>query len=396
MSPEKADFRRHAVAPFPGAAARSWGIFLILLIRLRDFYMSATHLSDADHVPVFDGHNDVLLRLWRSHADDPAGAFIHGPAAGQMDLPRIRQGGMAGGLFAAYVPDGGVKARSAPGKLDFNGTAPTPGQDDAREVTFSMLSTLLRIEKASAGQAKICRSAADIRHCVANNVLAMVMHIEGAEALDADLELLEVLYATGLRTLGPLWSRPNIFGHGVPFRFPSSPDIGPGLTDAGLRLVRACNQLRIMVDLSHMDEKGFWQTAAISDAPLVASHSNAHALCAQSRNLTDKQLAAIRERNGFVGVNFGTMFLREDGKKHPDATVDEIVRHVDYLLEKVGENGVGFGSDFDGTTIPQDMKDVAGLPLLVQALARRGYDRALLEKICWRNWVRVLEATWGE
>lgn len=359
--------------------------------------MSDTQFSDADLMPVFDGHNDVLLRLWRSHAADPVGTFIYGPAAGQMDLPRIRQGGMAGGLFAAYVPSGGVIAKSVPGKFDIFKDAPeTPSITEARDITFSMLNTLIRIEKYAAGQVKICRSAADINYCLENQVLAVVMHIEGAEALDADLELLDILYAAGLRTLGPLWSRPNIFGHGVPFRFPSSPDIGPGLTDAGLRLVRACNQLRIMVDLSHMDEKGFWQTAAISDAPLVASHSNAHALCAQSRNLTDKQLAAIRERDGFVGVNFGTMFLREDGKKNPDATVDEIVRHVDYLLEKVGEDGVGFGSDFDGTTIPQDMKDVAGLPVLVQALAQRGYDRPLLEKICYRNWVRVLEASWGE
>ncbi|MBP2170375.1 membrane dipeptidase [Erwinia toletana] len=358
--------------------------------------MSDTLFSDADLVPVFDGHNDVLLRLWRSHAADPVGAFLNGPAAGQMDLPRIRQGGMAGGLFATYVPTGGVKARSVPGKLNFSDVPETPSIEEARNITFSLLNTLIRIEKNSNGQAKICRTAADIRHSIENKVLAMVMHIEGAEALDADLELLEVLYAAGLRTLGPLWSRPNIFGDGVPFRFPSSPDIGAGLTEAGLRLVRACNQLRIMVDLSHMDEKGFWQTAAISDAPLVASHSNAHALCAQSRNLTDKQLAAIRESNGFVGVNFGTMFLREDGKKSPDATVNEIVRHVDYLLEKVGEDGVGFGSDFDGTTIPPDMKDVAGLPLLVKALAQRGYDRALLEKICYRNWIRVLEASWGE
>lgn len=215
-----------------------------------------------------------------------------------------------------------------------------------------MSSTLLRIEAASAGQAQICHSGADIRHCMATGTLAMVLHIEGAEALDPDLELLDILYAAGLRTLGPLWSRPNIFGDGVPFRFPSSPDIGSELTETGLHLVKACNAKRIMVDLSHMDEKGFWQTARISDAPLVASHSNAHALCAQSRNLTDKQLDAIRESNGFVGVNFGTAFLRADGKKDPNATVEEIVHHVDYLLNKLGEDGVGFGSDFDGTTVP--------------------------------------------
>ncbi|TCV93036.1 dipeptidase [Biostraticola tofi] len=357
--------------------------------------MPTTRSLTPDVIPVFDGHNDVLLRLWRSHRDNPTLAFLEGPAAGQMDLPRIRQGGMVGGLFAAYVPSHFDTARSAPDLLDFNTVPSTPSLEQAREVTFAMLAMLLRIEQASGGQVKICRSASDIRDCIGKGVLAVVMHIEGAEALDPNLDLLEVLYAAGLRTLGPLWSRPNIFGHGVPFRYPSSPDIGPGLTPAGLRLVQACNARRIMVDLSHMDEKGFWQTARISNAPLVASHSNAHALCAQSRNLTDDQLAAIRERNGFVGVNFGTLFLREDGKKAPEATVSEMVRHVEYLLEKLGEDGVGFGSDFDGTSIPQDMKDVAGLQLLVDALRGRGYSQSLLEKICHGNWLRVLQETWG-
>ena len=124
--------------------------------------------------------------------------------------------------------------------------------------------------------------------------LAAVLHIEGAEAIDPELDALEVLHAAGLRSLGPVWSRPNLFGHGVPFRFPSSPDTGPGLTDAGKALVRACNELRLMLDLSHLNEAGFWDVAALSQAPLVASHSNAHALCPCSRNLTDKQLDAIR------------------------------------------------------------------------------------------------------
>lgn len=222
------------------------------------------------------------------------------------------------------------------------------------------------------------------------------MHVEGAEALDCNGDLLDILYASGLRTLGPLWSRPNQFGDGVPFRYPSSPDLGQGLTAAGKQLVRDCNRRRILVDLSHMDEKGFWHTAEISDAPLVASHSNAHALSAQSRNHTDRQLAAIAATQGFVGVNFAVPFLREDGDANAVTGVDQIVRHVEYLLEKVGEKGVGFGSDLDGAPMPGDLNDVAGLPLLVQALKQRGYSNDLLNKLCHGNWLRVLEATWGE
>lgn len=343
-------------------------------------------------IPVFDGHNDVLNKLWQHHQPDAVNVFLNGTESGQMDFPRIRHGNMVGGIFATWVPSHPSVARSAPDLSDF----PHEIISHARDATFSMLALLLRIEQASQGQVKICRSVRDIRECMSKGVLAVVMHVEGAEALDTHGELLDILYASGLRTLGPLWSRPNQFGDGVPFRYPSSPDIGNGLTAAGKQLVRDCNQRRIMVDLSHMDEKGFWHTAEISDAPLVASHSNAHALSAQSRNLTDRQLAAIAETQGFVGVNFAVPFLREDGDRHAPTTVDAIVRHVEYLLEKVGEDGVGFGSDLDGATMPGDMKDVAGFPLVVDALAARGYSQELLEKICYGNWLRVLEATWGE
>ncbi|MGM3173716.1 dipeptidase [Dickeya lacustris] len=343
-------------------------------------------------LPVFDGHNDVLSRLWRLHRDNPTEAFFTG-SQGHIDLPRLRQGGFVGGLFATYVPSERGDAKSIPdGNISFT----TPSLAQAREVSLWMIATLLRLEAHSGGQLRVCRSVADIQRCMADGAIAAVMHIEGAEMIDAGLELLDILYAAGLRSLGPLWSRENIFGQGVPFRFPSSPDTGNGLTEAGIRLVRACNAKRILVDVSHMDEKGFWQTAQVSDAPLVASHSNAHALCAQSRNLTDKQLAAIRERNGFVGVNFGSAFLRADGQKDPATTVAEIVRHIEYLLDKLGEDGVGFGSDLDGTTVPADLRDAAGFPVLVQALAERGYARTLLEKLSYRNWLRVLHATWGE
>ncbi|OSM97764.1 MULTISPECIES: dipeptidase [Lonsdalea] len=357
--------------------------------------MSDNAFSGTECIPVFDGHNDVLSHLWRHHSDNPVRTFLQGPSQGQIDLPRLRRGGFAGGLFAIYVPSPKPEASSIPAVDALFREHAAPTMTQAREDAFAMLSLLLRIEAESAGRVRLCRSVAEIRRCMAEGALAVVMHIEGAEMLDADLHLLDVLYAAGLRSLGPLWSRNNLFGQGVPFRFPSSPDTGDGLTAAGLRLVRACNAKRILVDVSHMDEKGFWQTAEISGAPLVASHSNAHALCAQSRNLTDRQLAAIRESNGFVGVNFGTAFLRRDGRKDPHATVQEIVRHIDYLLEKAGEDNVGFGSDFDGTHVSPDLRDVAGFPILVQALAEQGYDRALMEKICYANWLRVLAATWG-
>jgi membrane dipeptidase len=231
--------------------------------------------------------------------------------------------------------------------------------------------------------------------CLESGTLGAILHFEGAEPIDPALESLELFYQAGLRSLGIVWSRPNAFGHGVPFAFPRTPDTGPGLTDAGKELVRACNRKKIMIDLSHLNEQGFWDVARLSDAPLVATHSNAHALCPSSRNLTDKQLDAIKESDGMVGLNFAVSFLREDGHNSPDTPLAVLVRHVAYLVDRLGIERVGLGSDFDGATIPQAIGDAAGLPALIAALAEHGFGPDELQKLAYANWLRLLRKTWG-
>jgi membrane dipeptidase len=348
-------------------------------------------------MPVFDGHNDVLLRLMRGKIQ-PEQAFLEGDNIGHLDWPRMKQGGFVGGFFAVYVPSDSigidVDALMAQSRYDVP-LPPHLALAPSQQVTVHMASLLIRIERASQGEVKICRTAADIRHCIDAGKLAAILHIEGAEGIDPDLHMLDVLYGSGLRSIGPVWSRPNIFGHGVPFRYPSTPDTGPGLTDRGIELIRACNRLKVMIDLSHLNEKGFWDVARLSDAPLVATHSNAWEICQHSRNLTDKQLAAIRESRGMVGVNFATSFIRPDGMRNDDTPLEEMIRHMDHLIEHVGVDGVGLGSDFDGATIPAEIGDVRGLPRLVDAMRRHGYDEATLRKLCYENWVNVLERTWG-
>ncbi|SCZ10204.1 membrane dipeptidase [Microvirga guangxiensis] len=348
-------------------------------------------------MPVFDGHNDVLLRLMRGKIQ-PEKAFLEGDNIGHLDWPRMKQGGMFGGFFAVYVSseEMGIDIDALMARPEYD--VPLPPMLDlapSQKVTVHMASILIRIERASNGEVKICRSASDIRHCLDHGKLAAILHIEGAEGIDPDLHMLDVLYESGLRSIGPVWSRPNIFGHGVPFRYPSTPDTGPGLTDRGRELVKTCNRLKIMVDLSHLNEKGFWDVAKLTDAPLVATHSNAHVVCPHSRNLTDKQLAAIRESRGMVGVNFATSFIRPDGMRSDDTPLEEMIRHMDHLIEHVGVDGVGFGSDFDGATIPAEIGDARGLPRLVDAMRRHGYDEATLRKLCYENWINVLERTWG-
>ena len=342
---------------------------------------------------IFDGHNDTLLRFFQD--DVTYKDFFRELDSGHIDLVRARRGGFAGGFFAVWTPN---EQRIAPDSMPDTSKPFTPPAVDvefARGVALGMSADLFRIEAESAGQVKVVRTAAQLERCIREGVFAAILHFEGAEAIDEDLNALEVFYRAGLRSLGIVWSRPTIFAHGVPIAFPSSPDIGPGLTDAGKRLVRRCNELGIMIDLSHMNEKGFWDVAAISDAPLVATHSNVHALCPISRNLTDKQLDAIRASDGMVGLNFATGFLNEDGSWDADRPLDVMVRHLDYLVERLGESRVGLGSDYDGARVPSAVGDVSKLPNLTAALQAAGYNDALLHKLTHQNWLRVLRRTWG-
>lgn len=347
---------------------------------------------------VFDGHNDVLLRLWQNAraGADPVAEFRDGIAAGHIDAPRARMGGLVGGLCAIYIPNSQpMRLKEADERGHYHTPLSAPlERHPSMDIALGMASIALRLHQAGAWN--LCLNSHDIDAAIDAGRFAAVMHMEGCEAIDPGLEALEVFYAAGLRSLGPVWSRHNVFGHGVPFAYPMSPDTGPGLTNAGFDLVRACNRLGILIDLSHITEKGFWDVAKTSDQPLIASHSNAHALTPVARNLTDKQLAAIRESNGLVGLNFAVTMLRADGSDNVDTPMSDLVRHIDYLVERLGVDGVAVGSDFDGAAIPAGIGDASGLQVLTEALRQAGYGQPELDKICRDNWLRVLRQAWHE
>ena len=362
----------------------------------------------ATGIPVFDGHNDTLLDLPLSNR-----SFFERADAGHLDLPRAREGGLGGGFFACFVRDPEeAEVTAADDDDDADATAratsiasrytdPTLFPEPmnlayAQREAMAMVARLIRLERESQGQAKIVRSAREIRECLENGTFAMELHFEGAEAIDPEFDALEVYHELGLRSLGITWSRPNRFAHGVPFQYPASPDTGPGLTDLGKELVHQCNQLRIMIDLSHLNEAGFWDVAKLSDAPLVATHSNAHGICAATRNLTDRQLDAIRASDGLVGLNYNCGFLSPTGERGSNLELSVMVDHLDYLIARLGDEKVGLGSDFDGATMPDNLKDVSLQQNLLQAMADRGYDEATIRKVAYGNWLRVLELTWGE
>jgi membrane dipeptidase len=344
---------------------------------------------------VFDGHNDTILSLLTTGR-----SFFDRSAEGHIDLPRARDGGLGGGFFAVYIHDpvnaaAGSDPEAAMKMYGDERTWPEPMPlDYAQGHAVRLLGRLLRLEADSNGQVKAVLTAADLQRCLDTGVFAMLLHFEGAEPLDPDGAALEAFYAAGLRSVGLTHSRRNRFARGVPFKFPHSPDTGEGLTDEGKALVRQLNRKKVMIDLSHLNERGFWDVQSLSDAPLVATHSNAHALSASARNLTDKQMDAIRESRGIAGLNFHVGFLRADGVKDTSTPIARMVEHIDYMVKRMGVDHVGLGSDFDGATMPADLKDATGLPKLMQALRDR-FGAEDLRKLAHGNWVRVLRETWG-
>lgn len=353
-------------------------------------------------VQIFDGHNDTLTRILGAGHDDLS-PMVDGHPDGHVDLTRARAGGLIGGFFAVFTASKAWSKEVHP-LLDDEGrtvpggyAVPPPRRLDRRiamrHVT-RVFSALRRLEQQAGGSLAIVRTSGDLERCRDEARLSMVFHIEGAECLDTRLEALDLLAAAGLRSLGIVWSRDNAFGYGVPFDFPRSPDTGPGLTAAGRRLVARCNQLGILIDLSHLNEAGFWDVSRLSHAPLVATHSSAHALAPSPRNLTDAQLDAVAHSDGVVGINFHKGFLRPDGDWSAAATVHDVARHARYVADRIGVDHVALGSDFDGATMPDDLPDAAALPHLVDALREVGFTEGELDQIGHRNWERVLAATW--
>ncbi|MEP4198630.1 MAG: membrane dipeptidase [Aliishimia sp.] len=337
---------------------------------------------------VFDGHNDALLRLARFDGDRVV-AFRDGP--GHVTLANAHMGNMIGGFFAMFALDEQFG-------LDF-AIFDTPPYDTplppemSRDVAWEKIQTQAQIAQSleADGAIRWARTAHDLTP-LSDGALVGILHLEGAECIGADLEGLDALFDMGLRSIGPVWSRPTVFAHGVPFRFPSDGDTGPGLSEAGRRLVQEMKSRSMVVDTSHMTMKGFWDVAELG-VPLVATHSNAHSVCPTARNLTDDQLKAIGETGGMAGLNFGTMFLNPQGERNPIGALDHMIPHLAHMIKVAGEDHVGLGSDFDGAPMPYGLKHAGDLPVLVGAMRGAGFGVELIEKLCHGNWQSFLSRT---
>ncbi|HUJ91268.1 MAG TPA: membrane dipeptidase, partial [Gaiellaceae bacterium] len=313
---------------------------------------------------------------------------------GCLDLPRMREGGIAAGFFAIFVPA-------------HDGAAPDPRAlvvptEDGYEVPVEPPLPFERAARVADELATIAsrdldlvRTVPELERCVGGGPgPGAILHLEGAEPVEPGLGNLEDWVERGLRSIGIVWSRPNAFGRGVPFRFPGTPDSGPGLTPAGRELVRACNELGVMLDLAHLNLAGFRDVAKLSDRPLVWTHGGVHARCPIPRSLLDEELDAIRDSGGVAGIVFDSVMTHPTGELVDDAPLGQILDHVEYVAERIGVEHVALGSDFDGAHPPRALSDATKVQALLEALRARGWADDELRALGHRNWLRVLADTW--
>jgi membrane dipeptidase len=332
-------------------------------------------------IPIVDGHNDVLLRAWQH------GGSLAQRDDGHVDLRRLRAGGVAAAFFAVFVPETDEERdpRSRVVATENGWEVPQDGPlpvERARRVADELVAIAER-------DLVLLRSVADLERCLAGDEFGAILHLEGAEPLADDLD---AWYERGVRSIGPVWSRPNAYGTGVPFRFPASPDIGPGLTERGRELVTTCNVLGILVDCAHLNLRGFFDVAELTTAPLVVTHAGAHALAPQPRNLTDAQLDAIAETDGVVGIFFDTVMTRPDGDLVDDTPLRTVAAHIEYVAERIGVEHVALGSDWDGCFPVPALDDASKAQAILDGL---DWSDADLRALAHGNWLRVLRATWS-
>lgn len=350
---------------------------------------------------VVDGHNDVIIESILPGED--IGKRLK---TGHTDIPRLLEGGVDVQVFAVWSDDKKWKTGAFKHAND---------QIDALE----------KVVKNNPDKIEIAKSSADIERIRKSGKIVALIGIEGGNMIEGSLENLEKLYNRGARYLTLTWNYNLPWVTAAAMEVKTKGDEGKGLTDHGRAIIKRMNELGMMVDLSHAGEKTFYDVLEVTTKPVLVSHSNAAALTPHYRNLKDKQLEALKKNGGVIGVNFFSEFLdsgypkrvkklfekhhKVDPDKKPstdkmyatltkkqknevNAPMEMVLKHIDYLVKKVGIDHVAIGSDFDGiNSTPQGLEDVSKFPLLTKALMDRGYKQEDIAKIMGLNFLRILK-----
>jgi membrane dipeptidase len=353
----------------------------------------------------FDTHNDTVQRVAYFNAD-----LGKRSSDGMIDLPRLREGGIHVPFFALWVP------------TYYKGS-------EAVRRTLDLRDAMQRVLDKYPAQIELATSARDVERIVGQKKIAAVLTVEGGHQIADDLAVLRMYRRMGVLSMTLTHFRNNNWAD-------SSTDtpVHNGLTDFGKQVVREMNAIGMIVDISHVSDKTFYDALDVTTKPVIASHSSCRALSDVPRNMTDDMLRALARNGGVVGVNFSAAFLNQQDAENlkkkttqenaleptmtgaalddyakkefqadyatthvGHATLDDAANCIDHIVKVAGIDHVGIGSDFDGIPdVPKGLEDVSKMPDLTAALLKRGYSEADIQKIMGGNMLRVLKAVVGE
>ena len=320
---------------------------------------------------VFDTHCDTLKCLspyFTSSRDsmwsDRSSIGLGGRSdIGHVDIPRLKEGGVDCQVFAISS----LRERN-----------PQYALRTALHMLDTFYSECLKNEASIAP----ATSHKDIMKTLDQGKTAALLSIEGADVLEGNLGVLRIFYRLGVRMVGLVHSLRNQLADGV-----IDSRTGGGLSEFGVKVVEELNRLGILIDVSHLNDAGFWDLIEVSTEPIMASHSNSRAVCGHARNLTDDQIRALATRGGVMGINFSPSFI------HPTrADVSGVVDHIDHIVKLMGVDYVGLGSDFDGIRgTPIGLEDASKMPNITLELVHRGYSEEEINKILGENHLRLFK-----
>ncbi len=305
---------------------------------------------------IIDAHCDTALSVYEKGAELYRNYF-------QLDIERLLQSGERVQFFAAF-------------------SDPVKYRNNALTRVLSIIDEVYLTQSQHGKQFAVCTNSQEIGRTIREGKVAAILSVEGGECLNGELSILRQLYRLGVRSMLLTWNFRNLLADGA------EEEHGAGLTDFGKQVVAEMNRLGMIVDVSHLCEASFQDVISLTSKPVIASHSNARAICDHVRNLNDYQLKAIAANGGVVGVNFYPKFLNNTDK----ASLDDVVRHIEHICSVTGENHIGIGADYDGIDFtPEGLEGAQCIPALFERLEQLNYSTGLLEKIAGLNFMRVIK-----
>jgi len=322
---------------------------------------------------VVDAHIDTLLEIIvppvrRDKLPTPR-VFGERSDQGHVDLPRLQEGGVDLQIFAAYIQ-------------------PEYKIERALHRSMQLIDRFYHELEQHRDKIALFTKMADLEAAEGAGKIAAMLSIEGGEAVEADLGILRMLHRLGVRAMGLTWNERNQIADGA-----AEGRTKGGLTNFGVELISEMNRIGMIVDVSHLSDPGFYDVMETTTKPIIASHSNCRALCDHRRNLTNDMIKCLADNGGVMGMNFSPSFIDQDKER---ATVERVLDHIDHVVELVGINHVGLGSDFDGiSSTPRGLEDVTKLPNITAGLVGGGYDEDEVMKVLGGNFLRVFRQVLG-